>query len=215
MSQELFDSLAAASETNIENSIATVFGQALLDVGYVLYWHASDGLQTPDGWYQGYSVNQATYVADPTVAARLQAALGLFTIAERPSALPRTPTRPTTGGLVGAPDQLSSPVAAIKVDPVLTGPGYEIGTRRRVRNRVMTIETVCRDLTEQTRLTDLFPQILDDESTVEVLDHDGGTLAVVGSVDVLKGSIDSQLVPFGADAFTYTVTFHAVLEFVA
>lgn len=215
MSQELFNTLQDAARQNFENSIAVLLGNALLGAGYVLYWHKTNGLQTVDGWYPGYRTNQASYLQDATVQARLATAVGLVTIVDRPSALPRAATRPTTGGTVGPQDEVPVPAVSIEVGEVINGEAFELGTTRRWRSRILTITVLCRTPDEQAAVSDLLTATFDDDSTIAVLDHVGQSLESLGSADVVRVSITESTNPSGALAETYELILQAQLQFAA
>ena len=215
MPNQIFDTMAGASESNFENSISFLLADALFTAGYLVYWYVSDGLQTPDGWYPGYRANQSTYLADTTVAARVAAAKGLFTFVDRPSALPRSPTRPTTGGTVAPQGLVQVPAASIEAGDIVTGDPYELGTLRRWRSRILTLTGLMRSTGEQSEIADLLTVTFDEDSMIDILDHDGATLAVLGNADVLKVSVDRATNLGGADAEQYEVTLMAQLQFVA
>jgi hypothetical protein len=215
MSNAPFETLGDASEANMENSVARALADALLANGYLVYWYVGDGLETPEGWYESYRTNQSTYLATPTLSGRVAASKGLLTLVDRPSALPRSPTRPTTEGTVSPQGLVQVPVGVIEVSEVVNGQSYELGTRRRWRSRILALTLLCRTKEEQSGLAGLLEETFDEEFSMDVLDHVGGTLAPLGSIEFLKVSVDRALNAGGPDAENYEVVVQAQLQFVA
>lgn len=208
-------SLADYNEHNVSNSVAVLLGDRLLNLGYLLYWHHIDAVQTPDQWYPAYSVNQDTYLADATYAARVAAAKGLLTVLGEKSAIPRFITRPTISGQVQPQEFVPIPAVAVVVGDVVTDSQYELGTRNKWRARTLELEVFCRDTTEQATFSDAFTEWFDDDVTFDILDHTTGSLAIVGDVTVEDGKAESSTDADEANATTYEVVFNARLVFVA
>lgn len=208
--------LVAFSETNIVNSVALVLAQRLLGYGYLLYWHATDVVQTPDGFYYEYRTNQEAYAADPTFAARLTNAKGLFTLKGKTAANPEHPVRPTSDGIVSdAVSDIPIPSLAVEVGPQINGRAVEIGSPVRYRKRHLAIYGYARDEAEQSRLRDSLAAWFDESTWLEVQDHDAQTLATVGMVEMVKVSTDSAVVIAESDATTYELILNARLEYEA
>lgn len=203
------------NEHNVANSVALYLAAKLLAEGYLLYWHAIDAVQTPDQWYSQYSVNQASYLLDSTFAARVASAKGLLTILPKKSAIPRWIQRPTNDGTVQPQDSVPIPALSLTIDPVVTVANYELGSKLKWRVRRLTIDGYARDETEQSRFVDLLADWLDNETMLDVLDHEAGDLALLGTVEVDRVSLDAGFAFDEAEAATYEVLFNARLEYVA
>jgi len=202
------------NEHNIGNSIALYLAGKLLTEGYVLYWHQIDAVQTPDQWYPQYSINQSTYLVDATFAARIAAAKGLLTILPKKSAIPRWVQRPTNDGRVQPQESVPIPALSVTIGPMATIENYELGSTLKWRGRRLQIDGYARSTTEQSRLVDLLGAWLDQELMLDVLDHETGDLAPVGTVEVCHVSLDTGFDFDEAEATTYEVLFNARLEYV-
>lgn len=212
--------LEPCNEHNVANTIALVIAQRLLDDGYLLYWHTADAVQTPTGWLPNYSAQQAEYLADPTYAAQVAAAKGLFTILSKKSAISRWITRPTNSGEVQPQDAVPIPALAIHVGALVTGPNYQLGDRAtKWRSRSLMIEAFARTDDEQAYLTDALTAWLAEDAPQDIHDHEnavpGEPLQVVNTVEVESVSVDSFTDRDEAEATTYEVLYSARLSFVS
>lgn len=207
--------LAQYSENNIVNSIASVLASNLLSANYLVYWQARDGVQTPDGFYYGWSTNYATYMADGTFLARITAAKGMVTLVEHIPASPTWILRPiTTAGPIGQ-DQLVLPVLSVEVGPMLNVKNYELGSAKSWRSRHLVIDGYVRDQSEQKTFMDLLSIWFDNETFFSVQDHDAGTLATVGDIETDKTQVDYAIQPIAVEPVTFQVICNSRLQYIA
>lgn len=203
------------STRNIENSVAVMLTRQLLTDGYLLYWLATDGVETPDGFYGQYAANQAALASDVTFAARLAAAKGLLTIRGPLSASPAFVTRPSSSGRVGPQDEVPIPAIAVEIGGAAPTENYELGTRLKWRTRTLIVSAFARSLEEHDLFKDRLAEWLDEDVEVDVKDHEGGSLAVLGSVRIVSPSTEGNIQVRGPQFTTYGVELIAHLEYVA
>jgi hypothetical protein len=204
------------TESNVENSVSIYLATLLLGANYLVYWHQSDALQTPDGWYFNYSALQTTYLADATLHARVVAAAGLITLRGDISAIPRYVTRPSRDGTVAGQDEVPIPLVAIEIGPSISLRNYEMGNRpTKWRRRHCMLTLVARDRAEQKALTDRLAVWFDDGQWIDIKDHDSGTLSTITSVQVVDQVPFTAVSPDDAEALTYVSAINAWLEYVA
>lgn len=208
-------SLSDYNEQNVSNTMAVFMAEKFLALGYLLYWHKIDAVQTPDNWYYEYSTNQETYLADQAFSLALASSRGLLTVLPKKSAIPRFITRPTISGAVEPQEFVPIPAVSVKVGDVITDGNYEIGSRLKWRARTFELEVLCRDEAEQAAFSDAFTEWFDDEVTLDIHDHTTGSLEVVGDVLIEDGATESSIDLDDAEASTYEVVFNARLVFVA
>lgn len=207
-------SQALWSATNVFNSIATLLGAKMLAEGYLLYWHFQDGLETPDGWYGEFSTRDTTLLQDATVAARVAAAKGLLTIRGPVTASPVFVVRPTISGAVDSQNEVNVPCLAIDVGAAFPVDPYELGTKVKWRRRRLTIQGFARTWFEMKLFEDRLSEWFDMDEELEVLNHDAGTLASLGSVGVKDPSVEGDLEVPGSEPATFGVELNAHLEYV-
>jgi len=206
------------SESNVLNSVALYLASKLFAAGYLVYWHKRDAVQintSSTGWYLTYSANRATYLADPTFAAAYAAAKGLVTFVDTIPAVPRFITRLTDDTSVGPADAVPVPAMAIALGAPVPLAQVEIGTKTKWRTRHLMIDSYTRTTDEQGLFKDALANWLDENTILAIADHDAGTLAVVGSVEVLDSTVASARVVDRAEAVTYEVLLNARLEYAA
>lgn len=204
------------SVNNVATSLAYVLANVLLGQGYLLYWTESDVVQvSPTVLKYNYSTSQATYLADSGYQAALAASRGLLTIRPEKSAIERVLVRPTVDGTVEDQSAVKIPALSLTVGVMVSGANYELGGQRKWRLRALAVEMYARSLGEQTDFADTVSETFDNNTPVDVLDHDTGTMAVVGSVLVQRPIASRETSPDGEAATTYKVTLNAVLEYVA
>lgn len=203
------------SENNIASSVATFLGQQLLTSGYLLYWYNSDAVQTPDGWYHRWSTDFATLKTDPTLAARLASAAGLFTLKGKATAKPVFPARHTVDGSVPSEVDVPIPYLAIEVDVERPGDFSGIGDRMRERFRTLIIYGYARDDREQSALRDSLVRWFDDTAFVPLYDYDAGTVTAFGDVECQMPMADSLTVGVEPEATRYEVILNVRLRYEA
>lgn len=208
--------LEAYSEANISNSFALNLAGRLLAAGYLIFWHETDVVQTPDGFYYEYRANQQTYLADAAFAARVDSAKGLVTLKGKTSSNPEHPVRPTSDGTVSLIlSDIAIPSLSVEVGPQGNGKQVEIGSTVRYRWRHLAIYGYARNEAEQARLRDGLAAWFDEDTWVEVHDHEAQTLASVGLVQLARVSTDSATVIAESEATTYELILNARLEYEA
>jgi hypothetical protein len=204
------------STSNITNSLGRALGDRLLTLGYLVYWHEIDAVQTPALWYHAYSVQQASYLADPTFAAAVASAKGLITVRADISALPRFVTRHTVDGTVPGQDMVPVPAISLEVEAALPLRNVEIGTATlKWRQRPIMLIALARDVQEQRRLTDELAQLFDEDAEFAIADHDAGSQAPVGSARLSQVAATRATALDDAEALTFQVLVNAFLEYVA
>jgi hypothetical protein len=207
--------LSAFSETNLANSVSETLAAQLLAAGYLVYWYAADAVQTLDGWYYGYRANAATYLADATFKARLDAARGILSLKGKTTAIPEYPVRPTNDGTVPAVGEVGIPELVVEVGPWDTGDILGLGDRMRTRTRHLAIYGLARDVGEQSWLRDALATWFDEETVLSIYDHDAGTHAYVGDTRTTLVGADSLINRLVANATTYEVILNARLAYEA
>lgn len=203
------------SETNVLNSVSMYVTTKLLAAGYLIYWQHRDALQAGSGWYPQWNANKAAYLVDVTLAGEVTNAQGLLTIVGAIPAVPRYVTRLIDDTSVGPPDEIAVPTVSIEVGPPIPGPPYELGTKVRWRSRHLVLDGYMRTEQESRRFKDLLALWFDADQVLQVVDHDAGDLADVGSLVVMDASVHSATVLNGVEATTYEVLLHAGLIYVA
>lgn len=206
------------SETNFSNSIAVALASNFVTAGYLIYWFEQDAVQTPDGWYGAYSAFQATtYATDAQFQGRLAAAKGLVTVRGKLTAAPTFVTRPNSSGLVPVRDsnQIMVPALAIEVTPQTPLSQFELGTTNKWRARAILVHGFARDGAEQGVFADLLSDWFDEYVTIDILDHDAGTRALLGTVLVERPKTATDIVIDGAESTTWVVECQAQLTFVS
>lgn len=207
--------LIAYSETNLANSVATTLSGLLLASGYLVYWHDIDAVQTPDGWYFEYSTKAPIYLADVTFGPRIAASRGLMTLTQSVAAYRRYSARPTSDGTVSGQDDLPVPMIVIEVGPLDSAELFEMGATLRFRTRPVLLYGTMRSPDELRWVLARMETWLSEGVYVEVRDHDSGSLAVVGDVEVVGVSTERAEVPLGPDTLRYEFLHEARVEFVA
>lgn len=205
----------AFSETNIANSMAVVVAAELLADSRLIYWYGVDALQTPDGTYRQYQANAATYLQDPTVAARMSSSLGLVTLKGKSDSKVVVPVRPTGDGSTPAQNEVAPPYIAVDVGAPFAGAFSGLGDRERSWTRQVSLYGVARNEAEQTYLRDHLGWWLDESSFVDILDHDSGTQDLVGSVELLGVVVDSAIIYTSPSASRFEFIWNAHVKYVA
>lgn len=203
------------SERNILNSVATQLSENLLDAGYLVYWHALDAVQTPDGMYGTYSTDYATHLADGTFAGRVNAALGMVTVTEGETASPRFPTRLTTAGEPTTAERVQVPTFGIEIGPEVPLTPYEHGSYLRWRVRPLTIEGRLRTRAELTWFTDKLAQWFDEDFPIVIEDHDNSSGEDPSIVRITRRLVTRDVVENLGEQDRFQVQLQARLEFVA
>jgi hypothetical protein len=208
--------LAAFTLSNLSNSVAETLSAALLANGYLIYWKPLDALQTPDGLYLEYQVNQAGILqSDPTVANRLAVSKGIITLRDDDFSFPEHPTRPTSDGAVVSPENISVPTIALQVEHDGNGGLLGLGSRERARFVSVILYGLARDRGEQMFLTDMLRREFDESQFIDVRDHDAGTRAAVGKVEIYGSEVGMLIYPLGAESRAFEFTLNARLRYEA
>lgn len=205
------------SASNLLNSLATYVAGQLLASGYLIYWHAADALQintSATGWYFGLTANRATILATPAVASAMSTAKGVWTIAEAFPAEPRFVARLISDDSLGQPDEVQTPVLVFDLSPERTQDPYELGTRVMWRYRALTVVAVVRQAHEQRWVADGFARWLQHQTSVDVVNHDAGTLSTVGMTTLEDTRVDQGTFIDAADALTYQVVAGSIVTYV-
>lgn len=202
------------SEKNVQNSIALYLASKLLAAGYLVYWSLIDAVQTNAGWYFQYSLNSATYLANPTYSAAITSAKGMVTLVNTLPAVPRFIVRPMNDGSVPADDEVAVPTIAVEIGSADVVRNYEMGTILKWRSRTLIVDGFFRNEQEQSAFQDAFNTWFDHDSTLDIVDHVAGDLSAVGPVTVRGPSVDSQTTR-AAEATTFETLLHTQLEYVA
>jgi len=203
------------SETNVLNSLSLYLSAKLLASDYLLYWQHRDALQANAGWYPQWEANKGSYLVDVGLSAEVANAQGLLTIVGSIPAVPRYVIRLIDDTSVGPPDVVSVPAVSVEVGPSLTAAAYEMGTKVRWRSRDLILDAYLRTEQEARCFKDYMALWFDAEQTIDVVDHDAGTLAAVGCAVVVDPTVHSTAVLDGAEATTFEVLLHARLVYVA
>jgi hypothetical protein len=208
---------AQFSTTNISNSIALYLAANFLAKGYLVYYHARDAVQintTSTGWYRNWSQNKATYLAPGTFATAWAAAKGVVTFVEAFPAEPRYTQRLISDTSIGAAGEITLPAISIDVRPEGGQDNYELGTKLKWRHRHLILESYTRDLTEQVRFQDWFNLWFEQDTYLDIADHDAGTAAAIGQIDIVQPSVDAERFPQSTDATLYQVLLNALMMYV-
>jgi hypothetical protein len=203
------------SRSNILNSLAIHVGSQLLNRGALLHWHAAGALQTPGGWYDGFSADPAAVLALTDVATAAAAARTIVTMLDAYPAEPRFVTRLISESTLSAAHETPVPAVVVSVAQELATSQYELGTRLRYRRIVAMLEAACRDQYEQRWLADVFREALDDDLSIAVRDHDAGTAELLGYGSTQRCVVGTDTYPDAAGSLTYQVVATAVVEYVA
>lgn len=207
--------LAAYTTTNLTNSMADKLATELLAAGYLLYWLSLDALQTADGVYLNYQANQASILQDEDVAEELASSKGILTLRNDDFSFPQYPTRPTSDGAVTAPENIPVPAIALRVEHAPNGKLLGLGSRERVRYADLSLYGLARDKGEQLYLADVLRVALDESQFVSVLDHDAGTRASVGAVEIQGTDVGTFIYPLGPESKAFEFTLNARLRYEA
>lgn len=207
--------LAAFTTTNLTNSMAEKLATELLSAGYLLYWLSLDALQTPDGVYLNYQANQASILQDEDVAEELASSKGILTLRNDDFSFPQYPTRPTSDGAVAAPEDIPVPAIALRVQHMPNGGLLGLGSRERARFASLEMYGLARDKGEQLFLTDVLRVAFDESQFLSVLDHDAGTRASVGAVEVQGTEVGTLIYPLGPESRAFEFTLNARLRYEA
>ena len=105
------------------------------------------------------------------------------------------------------------PAMAIALGAPVPLAAVEIGTKVKWRTRHLMIDSYTRTTDEQGLFKDALANWLDENTILAIADHDAGTLAVVGAVEVLDSTVASARVVDRAEAVTYEVLLNARLEY--
>lgn len=206
---------AKFSESNIVNSLSLAMATQLLAAGYLVYWQYRDVVQTNAGWYPQWSVNRTAYLADVTFAAAVAGAQGLMTVVTEIPAAPRFVVRLISDTSVGATGEISVPTCSVEVGSAIPTANYELGTPKKFRSRHLICDAYVRTVEEQRKLADLLAIWFDNDLTIDIVDHDAGTLAPVGYVTVASSTVRTDTLTQGLEVTTYQAMLNARLVYVA
>jgi hypothetical protein len=207
--------LTQYSLSNFGNTVAEYLTAALLDAGYLIYWRPIDALQTVDGVYPDWFANQTAILADASVAAEYAASRGIITILDMDSAQPAFSTRPTSDGSVSDPEDVPVPSLTVAVSHLPNTGLVELGTKKQSRSVLLQLMGFARTLEEQNYLADLLRILFDDWTHIRILDHDAGTKAPVGLVDVTNTRLVTQIAALSKDEQVYEIALSSELRYEA
>lgn len=203
------------SENNVISSLSLWLAGQLLGAGYLIFWKARGAVQTPDGWYFDWNSNYASILLDPTFAARWAGGKGLLTLADHTPTEPRFVERPITEAGPIPQHEVLVPALSIEVGPALEIANVELGSRVKWWSRHLVVEGYARNRVELAYLKDKLPIWFKGESTFDIANHDAGSLATVGQVEVLDTIVDYQISRTGIEQATYYIIGNARLEYAA
>jgi hypothetical protein len=186
-----------------------------MTAGYLLFWLGLDALQTPDGVYLEYQANQASILQEPDVADRFAVAKGIITLRNDDFSFPQYPTRPTSDGAVTAPENIPVPAIALRIEHAPNGGLLGLGSRQRTRYADFSLYGLARDKGEQLYLADVLRVTFDESQFVSVLDHDAGTRASVGAVEIQGTDVGTFSYPLGPESKAFEFTLNARLRYEA
>ena len=203
------------STTNIANSLAERLAAELLTQGYLIYWKAADCLQTPAGWYPEYFQQQEVIMRRTDVQAAFLASRGIVTLANGDFSIPQLPTRPTSDGYIKYIEDMPVPSVTLDVVHLTNGSLVELGSKIKERYASFLAFGLARDYAEQQWLLERLRTTFDEDQLVDVLDHDAGTKAAVGPVDIVSSGVSSDIYPTNVDAMSFEFTLNARLRYEA
>lgn len=203
------------TEHNITNTVARYLADKLVGFGYLVYWHEADAVQTADGWWTNYKVNQPTYAADPLFQSRLAAAKGMVTITDGETAFPRFVARPNTEGVVADQDQVQVPVFGISLGADVVTRPYEAGTELKWRVRALTIEGRLRNKPELQQLSDKLAAWFTEDQRLWIVDHSGESGEDPQEARIDRRSIVKDVVAGAGHEDRYQLEMNVRLEYVA
>lgn len=204
------------SLTNVTNSVAEYLASTLLTAGYLVYWPTLDAIQTPDGVYTGFQADQGSLWYDnPTAEGRLAASRGIVTLRNDDFSFPQFPVRPTSDGTVASFEDFQVPSVTLHLDHDVSGIPLGLGSRQRVRYLSLDLYGLARDYGEQLFLLETLRVAFDDATFVSIVDHDAGTRAAVGKVEVQRTDVGKFIYPLKADSRAFEVTLNARLRYEA
>ena len=203
--------LSQYSLSNLSNSLGEYLAQVCLDAGYLIYWKPTDVLQTPDGFYPQFYVNQDALLLNTTVRGRFGDSRGMMTLLNQNSSIPEFLTRPTTDGSLAAPDEVPVPAIWLSVDHLPNGSLRGIGSKVRWRYGDLSVTGYARTFDEQLFLANVLRGAFDDSEFVVIRDHDAGTRAVVDSVEIQGPEVLTSTFPLKSDTMMYEVALTARL----
>jgi hypothetical protein len=203
------------SLSNLTNSLAEVLAEKLLEAGYLVYWHSLDALQTADAVYPEYQANQASVLLDESVAEQFANSRGVITLRNADFSFPQFPTRPTTDGAVVASEDVAVPTIVLQVQHQGHGRLLGLGTRERNRYASLDVYGLARDQGEQLYLADTLRVAFDESQFIPVEDHDAGTRAAVGSLEIQGSGVGTFIYPLGPESMAFEFTLDARLRYEA
>lgn len=208
--------LAKYSLTNLTNSFADRLSTEMLTAGYLLYWPSIDSLQTLDGVYPQYMANQASILtSNATVAARYTASKGVLTIRNDDFSFIQFPTRPTSDGAVVSPENVPIPSVVVHIQHDPNGGLLGLGSTARNRFASLDVYGLARNRGEQIYLSEVLRVAFDESQFLSIVDHDAGTRAPVGKVELQRTDVNQAIYPLGPDSMAFEFTLNARLRYEA
>ena len=207
--------LSQFSLSNFSNSVGEYLAATLLGAGYLVYWKPTDVLQTPDGFYPQYYADQATILANATVAQRVSTARGVVAVLNQDSSIPEYPTRPTSDGTLVAPEDVPVPAFWLRVDHLPNGSIVGLGSKVRRRYLELILLGYARSFDEQLHLLNVVRAAFDESEFLTIRDHDAGTRAVIDHVEIQVPEVSTAVYPLKPDAMVYEVALTARLSYEA
>lgn len=207
--------LSKYSLSNLSNSAGEVLGATVLAAGYLIFWAPIDALQTADGVYTDFTLNQATILADTAVAARLAASRGILTIRDGDFSNPQFPTRPILDGTLVVPETTPVPSITLDVEHGINGGLTGLGTKERERAASLYLYGLGSSASEQRWLLERVREAFDECVLIPILDHDAGTRAPIGLAEITSSIPGTATFPLQADSLVYEFTVNARLRYEA
>jgi hypothetical protein len=207
--------LAAYSTSNLTNSVAEHLGGVLLGAGYLVHWMTIDALQVPNQVYPGFRDGGGAILETPAVALLFAASRGIITIRDDDFSFPQYPVRPTSDGFAVALEDVSVPTIAVSVRPGRNGRLLGLGSKQRERFALVALLGLARDKGEQMYLADVLREGFDESEFVPILDHDTGTAAAVGAVEIVSSTVDTFTHPLDQESQVFEVALTATILYQA
>jgi hypothetical protein len=207
--------LGVYSTSNLTNSVAEYLAESLLELGYLVHWMGIDALQTPAAVYPRFRAGEGQALGLSAVAQVFANSRGIITIRDDDFSFPQYPVRPTSDGFAVALEDVPVPTIAVSVQPGRNGRLLGLGSKKRDRYALLTLFGLARDKGEQLFLADALRETFDQSEYLPVLNHDSGTAAPAGSVEITSSAVDTDTRPLDQESQAFEVTLTATLLYQA
>lgn len=205
--------LAQFSLTNLGNSLSQYLATSVVTAGYLVYWKPTNVLQVGTSAYPQFYEQQEAILSNPTVAAAFAAARGIVSFLNQDFSFPEFPVRPTSDGSVAAPEDAPVPLLSVLVTHGPNGALCGLGSRERWRTADLSVLGYARSFEEQLYLANVVRTAFDEGVFLDIRDHDAGTRALVGDVEIVEAGVQTDTYPLKPDAMVYEVTLSARLRY--